>query len=341
MTNISILGAGSWGTALAILLAKKGISINLWVRNTSLLDILVNLRENTRYLPGIKIPNNVNFTDDLNNAITNTNIIVIVVPSHGIRDLTKRLIPILHPEKEYFLISASKGIELESLKLPLEIIREELELTHGIDRFHLSCLSGPNFAKEVALGLPTATVLASWDENEKTRYLQNILSTNSFRVYTSQDLTGVQLCGALKNVIAIAAGICDGLSLGTNARASLITRGLAEITRLGLALGAKIQTFSGLAGIGDLILTCTGDLSRNRQVGLMIGKGKKLQEIIKDMTMVAEGVNTSIAAYNLSKKLGIDMPITEEVYSILYNDKDPLKSLYDLINRPLKSEYFY
>jgi glycerol-3-phosphate dehydrogenase (NAD(P)+) len=337
--GISIFGAGSWGTALAVILAKKGIDVTLWARNEEFAFSVREKHENTVYLPGIIFPENLYVTSSVADAVSKNNIFLIVVPSHGLRAASKDIAKALFdfPENQYYFVSASKGIENETLCLMTDIFKEEFAFLKHKHNINFACLSGPSFAREVAHVLPTAVVIAS-ESLETSGKLQELFSTDTFRVYASADITGVQLGGALKNVIAISSGICDGIGLGTNARAALITRGLYEIMRLGAKMGANPHTFSGLAGLGDLVLTCTGELSRNRSVGLKLGQGQKISEIISDMKMVAEGVKTSLSAYNLSKKYDIEMPITEEVYNVLYNDKPAMQSVKDLMNRPLKQE---
>lgn len=333
MEKICVLGAGSWGTTLANILAEKGFDISLWVREEELYQIILKTRENAFFLPGIKLAhNNITSTNSIEEAVKNRAIILCVIPSHGVRDIFAQASKFL--SKDAIIVNASKGIEQETLLTVSQILRQSLPKS-----FHknLSVLSGPTFAKEVSRKLPTAICVAA-NKKAVAEKVQQVFNTNYFRVYTNSDMTGVEISGALKNVIAIAAGISDGLSLGMNARAALITRGLAEISRLGISMGADAATFAGLSGLGDLVLTCTGELSRNRSVGMMIGKGRKLNDILSEMKMVAEGVKTAKAAYELAKKYGVEMPITEQVYRVLYEDKSPKDAVMDLMTRRLKGE---
>ncbi|MFQ5647127.1 MAG: NAD(P)H-dependent glycerol-3-phosphate dehydrogenase [bacterium] len=330
MTKISVIGGGSWGTALADLFSRKGYRTALWIHGRELSRQISRLRENRAYLPGVKLLPNLQATNLLEEALHETELVVMAVPSHVIR-------PVLRSMKKHLphrvpLLSASKGIEQSRFLRVSQIIGEELG---GTDR--LAVLSGPNFAREVARELPAAAVIAACSK-ELAVFLQNRLSTPRFRIYTSDDVIGVELGGALKNVIAIAAGVCDGLGFGFNARAALITRGLAEMTRLGAALGADRLTFMGLAGMGDLLLTCTGDLSRNRRVGLGLSRGKRLEEILEEMKMVAEGVKTSEAAVLLGKQTGVELPIMEGVWAMLYRNQPPRELIDELLNRDLRPE---
>lgn len=328
--RIGILGAGSWGTTIANLLAKKEFSITLWVHNKELFQSIRDKRENPFYLPGITLSHGIFSTNSIEEAVKGKDIIVSISPSHVTREIMEKVRPFI--DEGVMVISGTKGIENHSLMSMSQVIEDVLPLCHGV-----AVLSGPSFAKEVAQGVTTAVTLASKDM-EKARWAQGLLSTPYLRVYTSTDVIGVELGGALKNVISIAAGISDGLGYGYNTRAALITRGLAEITRLGVKMGANPLTFSGLSGLGDLVLTCTGDLSRNRSLGIQLGKGKKLKEILSSMEMVAEGVRTTMSAYHLAKKFDVEMPITREVYLILYEEKPCKKALEDLLARDLKNE---
>jgi len=325
--KIGVIGGGSWGTALGNLLCENGYNVTLYAMESEVVDGINNKNINGLFLPDIVLNKKLKakIFDDFSGK---EELYVWAVPTQFSRRLGEKLNIFLENRS---IVIATKGIEINTGELIVEILSEELNS-------RLSILSGPSFAKEVAEKKPTAVSIASADKSEAEKW-QHILSNKYFRCYTSDDVIGVEVGGALKNVIAVATGICDGLNLGHNARAGIITRGLAEITRFGLALGGKLETFMGLSGMGDLVLTCTGDLSRNRTVGLKIGRGEKLSDILKDMKMVAEGVYTAKAVYNLAKKLDIDMPITNEVYEILYEDKDPLQSLNDLMNRPLKKEH--
>ncbi len=331
MLDISVLGAGSWGTAIANLLAKKGHKVTLWVRSKKLLKNIEKKRENELYLKGVKIIDSIELENDLEKAVYKKNVIAIAIPVAFLR----KILSSIKSNVDSYIVSLSKGIEIETFSTSTEIIKDIL----NIEKFRIAALSGPNFALEVAKGLPTATVLASISQ-ETARFLQAVFSTSRFRVYTSSDIKGVELCGAMKNVMAIASGISDGLNLGLNARASLITRGLSETMRLGLLFGAQKETFMGLSGIGDLVLTCTGDLSRNRTVGLEIARGRRIDDILSEINMVPEGVNTTKAVYKYSLKNNIDLPITKEVYNVIYNRKSPLEALDSLMNRPLKDESY-
>ncbi len=330
--KIGAIGAGSWGTTLANLLADNGHTVDLWVREDDVYEQIKNTRINETFLPGMKLVDTLNPVKTFEEALKDKDIIMMVVPSHVYRIVLEQLKPFLKPGMKF--VSATKGIENNTLKVMSQVAEDILDPEYTKD---FACLAGPSFAKEVVGKQPTAVTIASKDLSY-AEVLQNIFSTDLFRVYVSDDLMGVQLCGALKNVIAIAAGASDGLGFGLNARAALITRGLAEITRLGVKMGANPMTFAGLSGIGDLVLTCTGDLSRNRTLGLKIGKGMSLDEITNGMTMVAEGVKTTISAYELSKKMEVDMPIVDQIYEALYKGKDPLVAVKELMTRELKKE---
>ena len=332
--NIAVIGAGSWGTALAILLGDKGFGVDLWADRPDHVAGLLRDRENTTYLPGFPLPTTVRPTADLAQAVSGKAVVVMVVPSHVYREVFTLLAPHLAPNAA--IISATKGVENETL-LTMNQVMAEVLATRGPFRGTLGVLAGPSFAKEVAAGIPTAVTVAA-PTIEGARFFQDIFHTERFRVYAGTDVIGMELGGALKNIVAIAAGICDGLGYGTNTRAALITRGLAEITRLGVAMGAKPLTFSGLAGMGDLVLTCTGDLSRNRQVGLKLGQGKTLQQILAEMEMVAEGVKTTRSAMALAKKIGVEMPILEQVYAMIYEDKPCAEAVQALLGRDSKEE---
>ena len=330
--KIAVIGAGSWGTTLALLLADKGHEVKLWVYEKDLAEEMQKTRENRIYLSGHRLSDNITVTSSIKDAASNSEIIVFVVPSHVARGVIKELSHLV--SKDTIIVSATKGIENNTLMPVSEVFKEILPKS-----FHknLAFLSGPSFAKEVAQKMPTAVALASYDA-KVGEFIQQAFSTDNFRVFTNSDVIGVELGGALKNVIAIAAGIADGMGFGHNTRAAIITRGLAEMTRLGIAMGAEPATFAGLSGLGDLVLTCTGELSRNRTVGLRLGKGEKLKDILASMKMVAEGVKTTKAVYELSKKYNIEMPIPNEVYYILYEDKNVKASARDLMNRELGEE---
>ena len=330
--RIGVIGAGSWGTTLANMLAEKGYQVDLWVREEEVYHQIKKEHINGLFLPGMKLVPALNPVRSFEEALTGKDLGLLVVPSHVFREVLNGMKPHLSPQT--VLMAATKGIENDTLSIMSQVAESVLSKEYTD---HFSVLAGPSFAKEVYQKFPTAVTIASREISQAERF-QKVFSTDFFRVYTSQDLIGVQLCGAIKNVIAIAAGAADGLNFGHNARAALITRGLAEITRLGVAMGANPMTFAGLAGMGDLVLTCTGDLSRNRTVGLKIGQGMKIQEITAGMTMVAEGVRTARSAHELAKKLGVDMPITTQVYQILYEDKNPIEAVKDLMGRELKVE---
>ncbi|MEW5725024.1 MAG: NAD(P)H-dependent glycerol-3-phosphate dehydrogenase [Thermodesulfobacteriota bacterium] len=330
--KLAVVGAGSWGTALAWHLARKGLEVDLWVYEPEVCEQIKSGRENKTFLPGVPLPENVHVSNDLEEVVPGHGVVLMVVPSHVMRPVTSRLAGFVLPGA--LLCSAAKGIENETFLTMTQVIEEELPQDLVWRR---ACLSGPTFAREVSQGLPTAVTVACPDR-EAARRMQNLLSSKMMRVYASNDLIGVELGGALKNIFALAAGIADGLGLGANARAALITRGLAEMSRLGVKMGANPLTFMGLAGLGDLVLTCTGDLSRNRTVGLKLGRGLKLPDILAEMKMVAEGIKTARSVYGLAKREGVAMPITEEVYRILYEDKPPLQGLADLMSRDLRDE---
>lgn len=330
MSYISVIGAGSWGTTLACLLSQKGYDVTLWVHEKELAEIIDRTRVNSLYLPEITIPDMLKITNEIGDAVKNARYLLNAVPAQYTRSVFKEAAPYITDKK--LIISASKGIERGTL-LTVSLILKE------ITNQSIAVLSGPSFAKEVIKKLPTAVTIAAEDKNDGI-ILQEIFNINNFRVYTHDDILGVELGGALKNVFAIAAGIADSLGLGNNARASLITRGLIEMTRLGIAMGAKERTFSGLSGIGDLVLTCTSPLSRNYTVGLKLGQGIKLAEILNQTRSVAEGVTTAESAYELSKKYNIEMPIVEQIYKVLYQYKEPSIAVKDLMERSLKSEFY-
>ena len=330
--KIAVIGAGSWGTTLADLLAKKGHAVTLWAYEPELVLEMRQKRENSLFLPGHGLSEELAFTNDLAEAYAGCSMVLCVVPSQLVRRVMQNSLPFL-PEG-VIIVSASKGIEVDTLATVSEIYREILPERLAA-RF--AALSGPSFAREVAQEMPTAVAVASESVQVALR-VQEAFTTSFFRVYRNDDVVGVELGGAIKNVIAIAAGISDGLGFGCNTRAALITRGLAEMTRLGLAMGAQAATFAGLAGMGDLVLTCTGDLSRNRTVGMQIGQGRQLAEILGEMRMVAEGVKTTESAYNLAQKLGVEMPIIEQMYQLLYRDKPAREAVLELMTRNLKAE---
>lgn len=327
-----VIGAGSWGTTLADLLAKKGHEVVLWCHEEHGVEEMQKTGINSLYLPGVRLCERLRFTCSLEEAVFGQEMVLFVTPSQVTREVLQKILPFL--DEKALIVNASKGIELDSLLTMSQVSAQVLPA----ELFRNYCaLSGPSFAREVAQEMPTAIVAASEDPRVSVR-VQEAFSTNFFRIYTKSDVVGVELGGSIKNVISIAAGISDGLMLGHNTRAALITRGLAEMARLGAAMGAQASTFAGLAGMGDLVLTCTGDLSRNRSVGMKLGQGLSLRDILAEMHMVAEGVKTTESAYNLALKLGVDMPITEKVYEILYQDKPARHAVLELMSRDLKSE---
>lgn len=334
MTKIAVIGAGSWGTSLAILLAKKKEQqVYLWGHEQEHIELLRREGENSLFLSGFPLPDSLLLTSDLVEALDGATCVVMVVPSHAYREVYRQVFPLL--AKEALVVSAVKGIEIGTRMTMHEIMIDESGDASA--NFHFGVLSGPSFAREVAEEQPTAVTVAFSDE-EAAKTVQQLFSTDYFRTYTSSDVVGLEISGAMKNVIAIAAGISDGLGFGLNTRAALITRGLAEIGRMGVAKGADKATFAGLGGMGDLVLTCTGDLSRNRSVGLALGAGKKLDQILAEMTMVAEGVKTTKSCYNLARHVQVDMPILEQVYQVIYEDKPCRDAVNDLFGRKLKRE---
>jgi glycerol-3-phosphate dehydrogenase (NAD(P)+) len=330
--KVGVVGAGSWGTALANLLALKGYPIDLWAYEQEVKDSIDSHRENRLFLPDIQLSPNLRPTNDLAAAVSGKDLVLVVVPSHVLRETSAKTADDI--SKSAIIVSASKGIENKTHLTMTGVLKEALP---GIPEDRFAVLSGPSFAREVARMCPTAVTVASRDL-EVAGIIQRVFATPYFRVYTNDDVIGVELGGSVKNVIAIAAGIIDGLGLGYNTRAALITRGQTEIRRLGVALGANPRTFTGLAGIGDLILTCTAELSRNYTVGIKIGKGMKLDDILSEMRMVAEGVKNARSVYNLSRKVGVEMPISHEIYYILYEDLPPKEAVYRLMTRELKHE---
>jgi glycerol-3-phosphate dehydrogenase (NAD(P)+) len=330
--KIAVIGAGSWGTTLADLLAKKGHAVTLWGYETEVVREMEETRENTVFLPDFRLHENLAFTNNLALAYAGCTMVLCTVPSQLVRRVMGNSLTLL--PSGAIIVSASKGIELDTLATVSQIYHEILPLEQAS---LFAALSGPSFAREVAAEMPTAVAVASRSAEVAIR-VQEAFTTNFFRVYRNDDVIGVELGGAIKNVIAIAAGISDGLGFGCNTRAALITRGLAEMTRLGLAMGAQAGTFAGLAGMGDLVLTCTGDLSRNRTVGVQIGRGRALPEILVEMRMVAEGVKTTESTYNLARKLGVEMPIIEKMYQLLYQEKPAREAVLELMTRNLKAE---
>ena len=333
MSNgIGVVGAGGWGTALAKILADKRERVTLWCHGADSFHEIVERRENRSYLPGILLPAGIEVTQSVDEAIEGKLLIVCAVPSHAVRDVFSKLTSKLAPQT--MVLCGTKGLEEGTLLTMAELLGNIFGVEH---KNRLAFLSGPTFASEVARQLPAAVTVAAYDENVG-RSIQEILSTENFRVYTSRDVIGIQMGGVVKNVIAIAAGISDGLSLGQNARAALITRGLAEMTRLAARMGADPMTLAGLPGLGDLILTCTGYLSRNRAVGLQIAAGKHLQEITASTRTVAEGVRNTRSLHSLAARLGVEMPIVEQMYQVLYAGKRPGEAVRHLMQRSLKPE---
>lgn len=331
--KIGVIGAGAWGTALANLLAEKGFEVDLWAHENEVVQDILNEQENKVFLPGIPLSENIKPSNDLDRVTMDKEMLVFVVPSHVFRTVAVNMVH--HPDENCIIVTATKGIE-NVTHLTMSGILKQLLPPRLQGR--LAVLSGPSFAKEVAREIPTAVTVAAFDP-EVARQVQSIFATPRFRVYTSHDVIGVELGGALKNVIAVASGISDGLELGYNTRAAVITRGMTEIQRLSARLGANPKTFMGLSGIGDLVLTCTGNLSRNWTVGYKIGQGMKLDEILSSTPTVAEGVRTTKSVYNMSRKMGVEMPITEQLYRMLYEDLDPREALSALMTRDLKHEF--
>lgn len=329
----AVIGGGSWGTALASVLAHNGHDAVVWSHDPEAARSLLERHENTKYLPGLRLPEQVTGTPDMAVALAGAELVLAVNPSHVTREVMKKAAPLL--PRATPIVCATKGIENETLLTMHEVLEDVLP-----SEMHpyLVCLSGPSFAKETAQRLPTAVVVASpWEK--MAQKVQRFLSNDYFRVYTSPDVAGVELGGSLKNVCAIAAGISDGMGFGNNTRAAIMTRGLAELVRLAVKKGANPITLSGLAGMGDLVLTCTGELSRNRTVGLGLGRGQKLDEILAGMTQVAEGVRTAKSVHDLARKLGVDMPLHDAIYRILYEGLSPKAALQALTARELKSEF--
>jgi len=335
MSRIAIIGAGAWGTALSIVLARQGAhEVRLWAHEPEVCDSISQRRVNERFLPGHEVPGAVSPTNSLDSALSAAEIVVSVMPSQHCRSLFRQIKPLLGHNP--LVVSATKGLEETSLLRMSEVIAQELGSADSPPR--VGALSGPSFAHEVARGDPTAVTVASHDSN-LANVIQREFSGPTFRVYTNDDIAGVEFGGALKNTIAIAAGICDGLGLGHNSAAALITRGLAEMTRLAVACGGRASTLSGLAGLGDLVLTCTGGLSRNRSVGVALGKGQRLPEILAGMHgAVAEGVFTTTAAVGLAHARGVEIPIAGQMYAILNDGKSPRDAIYELMSRAGKSE---
>ncbi|PKM83937.1 MAG: NAD(P)H-dependent glycerol-3-phosphate dehydrogenase [Firmicutes bacterium HGW-Firmicutes-13] len=332
MNNFSIVGAGGWGTALSLVLTRKGFPVKLWVRTKNNYEQIKEERENNKYLPGIYLPKSVQVCNDLQEVVEKSRMVVVVVPSHVLRKVVLDFKKYIH--REAVIVSAAKGIETDTLLRMSQVLKEELD-----SDFHsrIAVLSGPNHAEEVSREIPSATVVAS-EKREAAEFAQDVFMSPSFRVYTNPDIVGIELAGALKNIIALGSGVSDGLGFGDNTKAALMTRGLVEISRLGISMGAKPLTFAGLAGIGDLIATCTSKHSRNRRAGMLLGEGKTHEDILESMDMVVEGFKTTLAASKLAEKQNIDMPITREVYEVVFNGKSPRKAVIDLMTRGKKNE---
>lgn len=332
--KISVIGAGSWGTTLAILLAHNKHDVKLWEFDKENFQNLITKRENTKFLPNIPLPDNLYPTNHIEEAIQYSDIIINAVPTQFIRNTYKNLDYNLFKDK--LIVNVSKGIEVGTQFRISQIFKDIFPL---LNNDNLLTLSGPSHAEEVSRKIPTAVVIASTNENNAIK-IQELFTNNYFRVYRSNDVVGVELGGSIKNVMAIGAGIIDGIGYGDNTKAALMTRGIVEIARIGKALGADTKTFSGLSGIGDLIVTCSSKHSRNRYVGEQIGKGRKLNDVIASMNMVAEGVETTKSSYLLAKNLGVDAPIINEVYQVLFDDKSPHDAIDDLMTRDIKPEIY-
>jgi len=326
MKKVAILGAGSWGTALAVTLSKKGINVKLWCRNEGQALQLTKTKENLKYLPGVILPHNIEIFTNLEKSVSDVEFVVISVPTHGIRGLLKNLVPILNPST--VIVNTAKGIEPETLMRLSEVYESEIP---GISQ-RFCVLSGPSHAEEVGRDMPT-TVVAAAANRKIAEMVQDLFITPKFRVYTNPDVVGVEIGGALKNVIALATGISDGLGFGDNTKAALITRGMTEIARLGVKMGANPLTFAGLTGIGDLVVTCTSMHSRNRRAGIALGQGKPLNDVLRDMGMVVEGVRTTQAVVMLGKKYNVELPISSEVYNVLFNGGNPKEGVVNLMTR--------
>ena len=332
MKRVTIIGAGSWGTAVAVVAARAGHEVQLWARNADIVDSINRDHANSIYLTGTPVPPNVRASGDITEVMDGAELVILAAPSHATRGLLTDMLPAL--QREMIIVSATKGIEVETGKRISEVVAEVVPQD---TRPRFVCLSGPSFAREVVERHPTAVVAASKDP-EAARIVQSELSFESLRVYRNDDVIGTELGGSVKNVMAIAAGMVAGLGFGSNSIAALITRGLAEVTRLALREGAKLETLMGLAGLGDLVLTCTGTLSRNRFVGQELGKGRSLEEITAGMHEIAEGVKTTLAVKRLAVRLGVEMPITNEVHAVLYEKRSARDGVHELMARPLKEE---
>ena len=322
--HISVIGAGSWGTAIAVLLAGKGLNVKLWARDTELIERIKNTRENAEYLPGTLLPDNIFVSSDMEFCCSGSEVAVIASPSHAMRDICSQMNSFI--SKDQVIVSLAKGIENVTLLRMSEIIKEIMPENE------VAVLSGPSHAEEVAKGIPTA-VVASARKRNVAEYIQDIFMAPTFRVYTNPDIVGVELGGALKNIIALGAGIIDGLELGDNTKAAVMTRGIVEIARLGESMGASRNTFAGLSGIGDLIVTCTSMHSRNRRAGIAIGQGKSVEEVLGGTKMVVEGIRTTKSAHQLAHRQKVEMPITQEIYNLLFDKADIRDSVMNLTMR--------
>lgn len=327
--KIGVLGGGSWGTATSVLLANKGNEVLVWDRNIDVINELNIHKRNEKYLPGITIPDNILGVNNIEECCKDSEILIIAVPSQGVRDVCGKLKAFV--KKEQIFVSLAKGIENSSLKRVSEVVNE------FFPENNICVISGPSHAEEVAKNIPT-TVTSSSASMDKAQFVQDVFITPTFRVYTNPDIIGVELGGAIKNVIALAAGISDGIGYGDNTKAALMTRGIAEMARLGIAMGAQPLTFAGLSGIGDLIVTCTSMHSRNRRAGILIGQGKTPEEATKEVKMVVEGITTTASVYKLSQRLNIEMPITNQLYDILFNNKNPKEAVEELMLRDKRHE---
>lgn len=329
--KICFIGGGSFGTALSVMLSKKGMDVSIWDRKQSVIDDVNIKRENIKYLHGTVIPSNVKAYLNLKEAVNGCSYIVLAVPSHVVRDMANSLKNII--DKDVIIVSIAKGIEVESGKRLSQVISEIFPSNKVV------ILSGPSHAEEVAKDLPTTVVVTSTDMSSAEK-VQDIFMTNKFRVYTNSDIIGVEIGGAVKNIIALAAGISDGLGYGDNTKAALMTRGMIEITRIGIKLGGKRETFSGLTGMGDMIVTCTSMHSRNRNAGMLIGKGIKVDDATSQIGMVVEGIKACKAFYELKERLNISMPITDALYKVIFENKDPQYGVYELMTRDKKNETY-
>ncbi len=329
--KVTVLGAGSWGTTLALVLNQNNHLVTCWSFDKNDIEAIKKSKENKKFLPGITIPDSINFSNDLQASINSAEVIIVAIPSHAVRSVVQSID--LSAKKDLIWVNVAKGIENQTLLRVSQVIEEVGQVSSE----NIGVLFGPSHAEEVSREIPTAIVSASKSQETAT-LVQNLFMTPYFRVYANLDIVGVELGGALKNIIAVAAGICDGAGFGDNTKAALITRGLVEISRLGVKMGAKPDTFAGLSGMGDLIVTCMSRHSRNRYVGEQIGKGRTLQEVLDEMVMVAEGVKTTASAYELSQKEGVEMPITGQVYKTLFEGKPPVEAMRNLMTRASKIE---